>query len=373
MISPTLSKKFRFWTFASMILLVFVHGYNLHERYLQPWSIVNEALTPTSFIEYFLANGIFRFRIPMLFIISGYLFAYFDFKPRKERIQKRFRTLIIPYLIWSAVGLLLCFLLELIPYTRQLIINSHVLQIDQTRLLIHDYTWYEIIARWIFFPVAYQLWFIRVIFIYNLAYPFIRWCVIHPKAKWIFFTIAVLLWLATFGIPVLEGEGLLFFALGVWIQKNNTDIERSVKPFFKTGWFVIFIALSLIKTWLAIKGYELMGSSIFPILTLLHKVVIITGLISAWIVSDRIVAWFSERKWFVWFSSFSFIIYALHAPLVAFAIDGVFQLLQNLFFYRAATFVLLPLLIIAICVLIGSMLRKLSPSVYSLLTGGRGI
>jgi fucose 4-O-acetylase-like acetyltransferase len=373
MISQVLSEKFKFWAFVSMILLVVVHGYNLHERYLQPWSVVDEPLTVTSFTEYFLANGIFRFRIPMLFIVSGYLFACYDFKSRKETIKKRFWTLVIPYLIWSAVGLLLSYLLEMIPYTRQLIVNSYVLQIDETRMLVHDYHWYEVVARWLFFPVSYQLWFIRVLFIYNLAYPLISWCVSHRVAKWVFLSFATLLWLTTFSLPFLEGEGLLFFSLGVLIQKGQFSIEEKMKPISTLSWLTVFVCLSLIKTWLAFKGNLILGDSLFPVITILHKAVVVAGLISAWYVSDSVVKWFMKRKWFVWLSSFSFIIYALHAPFVAFAIDGMFEWLRSFQLYRALTFVLLPTLIIGICVLVGYAIRKISPKFYSLLTGGRGL
>ena len=98
-ISKEISDKFKFWSFISMVLLVFVHGYNLQIRYLQPWTVPEEALTGTGFIEYFLANGLFRFRIPMLFIISGFLFALHDQRSYKERAAKRLRTLGLPYLI----------------------------------------------------------------------------------------------------------------------------------------------------------------------------------------------------------------------------------------------------------------------------------
>ena len=111
MLSAFNSQKFRFWSFVSMFLLVFVHAYNLNQSYLQPWTMPGEPMTVTGFTEYWLANGIFRFRIPMLFIISGYLFAISDHKPYKQRAGKRVKTLLYPYLIWSAVGLLLTFVL----------------------------------------------------------------------------------------------------------------------------------------------------------------------------------------------------------------------------------------------------------------------
>ncbi|MFZ4549269.1 MAG: hypothetical protein ACOYN4_17610, partial [Bacteroidales bacterium] len=87
-ISVFTSSKFRFWSFVSMVLLVFVHGYNLDSRYMQPWTLPGEPMDFTAFTEYFLANGIFRFRIPMLFIISGFLYALHDQKPYKQRTNK---------------------------------------------------------------------------------------------------------------------------------------------------------------------------------------------------------------------------------------------------------------------------------------------
>src|SRR3982750_389447 len=112
-----LSQKFRFYSFISISLLLYVHGYNLNDSYLTPFSSVQERLTLTTFIEYFLANGALRFRIPLLFIISGYIYALQDSKPYAERVKKRFFTLIVPFLIWSAVGLAITYLLQQFPVT----------------------------------------------------------------------------------------------------------------------------------------------------------------------------------------------------------------------------------------------------------------
>ncbi len=119
----------------------------------------------------------------MLFIISGFLFAMHDEVPRKKRIGKRFRTLFLPYLLWSAIGFGFTFALELTGWGRDLVSSSGVVQIGPERTLLPDYHWYEMIARWLLFPVPYQLWFIRVLFIYNLAYPLLKWCVTHRIAR----------------------------------------------------------------------------------------------------------------------------------------------------------------------------------------------
>ena len=91
------SQKFKFWVFASMIMLLFVHSYNLNERYLRPFSIVREQLTFDSFLQYFLSNGLFRFFIPILFSISGYLYATQDARSlcteNKKTISQHIYTL----------------------------------------------------------------------------------------------------------------------------------------------------------------------------------------------------------------------------------------------------------------------------------------
>jgi fucose 4-O-acetylase-like acetyltransferase len=367
------SRKFKFWSFVSMFLLVFVHGYNLHERYLQPWTMPGEPLNFTTFTEYFFANGIFRFRIPMLFIISGFLYALYDTRPYGQRTRKRLRTLLLPYLIWSALGFGFTWFLELFPYTNSLVAGSGIVQIDDHRALLHDYTWFEMLGKWIFFPVPYQLWFIRVLLIYNIAYPAIRWCVSHRTAKWIFFSVAALMWLGTMNFVFFEGEGLLFFSLGIWIQKTNFNIDVPAKWLKPVWWGIAFISLATVKTLIAFLGRPVLGEAVFPVLMVLHKLVILSGLIAAWYGCNRLVSWCMEQNWFVWLTAFAFIIYALHAPLVAYATNAIFEVVSQLPQYRLLTFILLPLTIILISIGTGALLRWVFPGFYGLLTGGRGM
>jgi fucose 4-O-acetylase-like acetyltransferase len=366
------SQKFRFWSFVSMFLLVFVHGYNLHERYLQPWSIVNEPVTFNTFFQFFTANAIFRFRIPMLFIISGYLYALHDEKPCGKRTRKRLRTLLLPYIIWSAIGLLFTYVLETFPYGKDAVASSHLMQMDNHRLLLHQYQWYEVLIKLFLAPVPFQLWFIRVLFFYNLAYPWIKTWVIS-KRSWIFFAIAILLWLATFGALIFEGEGLLFFGLGVWMQKTNFDIDVPKRWLRPLPWAVIFIAMSVVKTILAFTGSNLMGTVLFPLLTIMHKLIVFSGLITAWYGCNKLVTVFMQQRWFVKLSAFSFMIYALHVPLITYAIDPVFSILNGTPHYRLITFIALPLLIILLSIALGWMLRTFVPKLYSVLTGERGL
>lgn len=367
------SDKFKFWSFISMVLLVFVHGYNLEIRYLRPWTAVYEHFTVTSFTEYFLANGIFRFRMPMLFGISGYLYAMHDATPNNQRFRKRVRTILLPYLIWSALSLIITYGLEMISYTRNIIIDSKYFWMGNSNLLLHDMNIFQLIKRWLLFPVSFQLWFLRVLVVYSLAYPAIRWCILHPIARPVYFFIVTVLWIISFDILFVEGEGLLFFSLGIWLQKKQFDIEKPGPRFNPLIWGIVFISLAILKTWFAFKGQAIMGEVVFDVLAVLHKLVGFSGLIACWYGLDFLVKRCMDKKWFIWLSAFSFIIYVLHAPIVTFSINGMLTWLHPFAAYRSMAFVLLPVTIIIFCIIVGILLRNVAPKSYRLLTGGRGL
>ncbi|MFZ4620401.1 MAG: acyltransferase family protein [Bacteroidota bacterium] len=372
-LSPFNSAKFKFWSFISMVLLVFVHGYGLNIRFLQPWTAPEEPLTVTTFIEYFLSNGIFRFRIPMLFIISGFLYAMHDHQQNGIRVKKRMRTLLLPYILWSGIGLLTVAAMELTESGRSIIASTNMMRVDDVRIFLSEYHWYEVLGRWLLSPVPYQLWFIRSLFFYNAAYPLLKRWVNHPFGKKIFFSAAALFWLLNIGFGFFEGEGLLFFSLGIWIQKNRFDIDSPSAMLDPKRWGIIFVSVCAIKTLLAFKGLEYFGDAVYPLLAVLYKLAVISGLIAAWYGGDRIVRWCMERRWFVQLSSFSFMIYAVHVPLITFAIDPALQMTQHLPFHRLLTYIVLPGTVILFSILVGALLRKVFPRFYGLLTGGRGM
>ncbi len=367
------SAKIKFWSFVSMVLLVFVHGYDLNMRFLQPWTAPGEPLTVTTFTEYFLSNGLFRFRIPMLFIISGFLYAMHDSQPNGIRVKKRMRTLLLPYLLWSGIGLLTVAAMEMTESGQNIVSSTNLMRIDDKRFYLAEYQWYEMLGRWIFAPVPFQLWFIRVLFFYNLAYPLLRRWLSHPVKRKVLFTVAALMWLSTSGYYFFEGEGLLFFSLGIWIQKNRFDIDTPKKFLRPAIWGMIFVSVCAVKSVLAFKGAEMLGDTAFLLMTILHKIAVVSGLIAAWYGGNGLVKWCMKRRWFVSLSGFSFMIYAVHVPLVTFAIDPALQLTQHLPLHRLATFILLPSSIIAFAIVFGALLRKTLPRYYGLLTGGRGM
>ncbi|WP_207496720.1 acyltransferase family protein [Aridibaculum aurantiacum] len=345
-----------------------MHGYNLNETYLTPYSLVKERLTFTTFIEYFLANGALRFRIPLLFIISGYIYALQDNKPYAQRIAKRFNTLIIPFFIWSAVGMLITYLWQQHPVTAQAVYDAQLDQLGDNRPY-SEMTWEQLFIRFIYRPPSFQLWFIRSLFFYNLLYPFFRWAVTKYPVIW--FSIAFIGWYSMTTFLFLEAQGIFFFTLGIWICKTEFPIEKKPEWFSHFLGWLFFIGISIIKTFMA---FELEPDHIETryILTTLHLVSVVSGIIVIWFGGDALVKFFMHKRWFLWSVSFAFIIYALHVPLTHYLTRLAFLYVKGFAYYRLLTYLVVPVLVLFICMGVGALLRAAFPRFYRIATGGRG-
>lgn len=364
----TISLKLRFFTFFAVVLLGYVHGYNLNETYLLPYSIVKEPMRITTFTEYLFANGLLRFRIPLLFIISGYLYAAQDNRSYAERTKKRLRTLLVPYLIWSAVGLLITFLWQQNALTMQAFQKAQLDQLGDNRSYL-EIGWAGVLYRWLFHPIAFHLWFILYLFIYNLAYPFLRWVIVHYPYIWLLVT--GVLWFLNFQVFFIHGLGLFFFSAGVWLNKKNIALDRIPKGYSHFLAWLIFIGFSIIKTFMA---FEMEQTSLTTfVMSFLYAGSTLAGIIAFWFGIDKVVRWCMNQHWFVWATSFSFIIYALHNPLVIYLNNLALILLGDFPLARLSCYIFIPFLTVLICIAMGALLRKLSPSVYRLTTGGRGL
>ncbi len=364
-----LSQKIRFYSFVCIALLLFVHGYNLTETYLQPFSQVREKLTFTTFFEYFIANALLRFRIPLLFIISGYIFAMQDKYPYQQRIKKRFTTLIVPYFIWSAAGLAMAYLWQQHPVTAEAFQNAQLDQLGDNRPY-EEIGWQGVLHRWLFAPISYQLWFIRSLFIYNLAYPFFKWVVTRFPLWW--FLLIFILMLLLFQFIFIEAQGIFFFTLGIWLQKSHFPVDRKPAWYSHFLSWLFFVGLAIIKTCMAFEfeGYE--PIYIAPMIVL-HYVSIIAGVMAVWYSGDRVVKWCMQRPWFVWGSAFAFVIYGLHVPLLPYLTNLLYIYCADWPNYRLLIFLFLPVMVLLFCIGVGATFRKIAPRLYRIATGGRGI
>jgi hypothetical protein len=229
--------------------------------------------------------------------------------------------------------------------------------------------WGPVLYRWVVAPVSFQLWFIRSLFVYNLLYPVFKWAIGRYAPIW--FGLLFLMWVSFTTLPLIEGQGLFFFSVGIWLYKQNYPLEKTPDWFSYFLAWLIFIGLVVIKTFMAFELEEQnpLSKAVF---SLFHVASVSAGVLAIWFSGDKLVKWAMHQKWFVWATSFSFIIYALHVPLLPYVNQIFFRYLNHIPNYRLITYILAPTLVLFFCILTGALLRRAIPKTYGLATGGRG-
>jgi surface polysaccharide O-acyltransferase-like enzyme len=370
-LDPFLSQKLRFWSLVAMVLLVYVHAYNLHPRYLQPFTPVQEALGPGTWLQYLLANGLLRFRIPILFAISGYLFAWREGAvPHGQRVRRRLRTLGLPYLLWSGLWLAALWALEQFPVTKQAVIDAGISPF-WPRQLLSQLSAGELVQRWLVVPAPFQLWFLRSLLGLNLVYPWLRVAILRKPA--IFFSVAGLLWFFMVPVPLVQDEGPLFFGLGMWLALRGKDVLTPPRWLRLLPLAGLWLGVCALKTWLAFHVGPPFSLPLALNMLALHKVAEISGMLVAWFGLNGLVRWCMARGWFQWLTGFSFMIYVLHVPFMNYATELALRYGRTVPHIHLLTYLLLPLLVVAVSVALGALLRRGAPRIYAVLTGGRGL
>ena len=357
--NKTISQRIKFLNFFCMFLLVFIHGYNLQDDHLFTNSIVTEPLTPTSFTEYFLANGLFRFRIPLLMTISGYLLAYKDQTPYIELLKKRFRTLIIPYILVSALSILFLLIAE------QTFFKSGTDGLWGKRII--DFGVKDYFYRLFVSPIPFQLWYLRILFLFIILYPAIKFCLQR-------FPLAFLISLFIFRMSFnnFHGTHVFYFSLGIFLQLNKINITDTPKLLSIKALTILLVSIVFIKTIIAFKGYPVMGNATFYILQMMYTIHGMISLVVVWFGLDKIATYFMKKEWFHKIVGASFFIYAFHEPMMVMLFDPYLKYLSFLPGARMIGFLTLPIFVLFICILFDALIAKTIPSLYNVLTGNRG-
>jgi len=338
-------------------MVVYLHAYNA----AQGTTIHNSSLSVNynSFIQIFISQGLTRIAVPLFFAISGYLFflnvktgSFVEIIPK---IKKRFKTLLLPYLIWSALSILLFTLIQTVPQLRFFFNDS----------LIVEKSLIKILNNFFFHPIPYQLWFIRDLLLLVCISPFLHWLLKNHYTFIIF--LLLVLWFMNFNYHMISNESILFYSFGGFlaIKKLNVSTKFPIKGilFLTFGWILILI----FKTVLTIDNTisEL-------ILIALHKISILVGVVSFWFLYDVIMNGrnIAENNLTSIFT-FSFFLYLIHEPLLTILEKislAFFGKSQDILFF---TYLLIPIIVVFLALFIGNLLKSKTPLFYNLITGAR--
>ncbi|QOG04126.1 acyltransferase [Flavobacterium sp. MDT1-60] len=350
-----LSDKIKIVSFFSMILVVYLHSYNLLINIGENSRTINKGYN--SFIQEFVSKGVTNIAVPFFFVISGYLFflnvdGYWN--EFLLKYKKRISTLLVPYLLWSMFGILFYFTLQSVPISKPFF----------TKQLISNYSIIELLNVLFLKPIPYQLWFIRDLIILILFSPLIYRLV--KLSNYFILLLLSILWLARIDYFLFSNEAFFFFIIGAFISIKSTKLEEKInKSFF--FYFLIWLSLVLFKT---ILNNTALRSDYF--LYFLNKISILFGIIAVWSGYD---VYFKKREMsevkIAPIFQYSFFIYVAHEPMLTIYKKVLYVILGQNEMVSFVIYVVAPILTISSSLIIGFFLKKHLSKLYSLLTGNR--
>ena len=360
-ISKDLSAKLRLVTLLAVTAVVFVHTYNMTNRFGSGENTAEMKSAPgvAGFIEYLISQALTRWPAALLFAVSGFLFFH-NLQPRwddyRRKYAGRLRTVVVPFLLWSGLGLVLYLGLQALPqsssyFTHDFLGEVSVMHIAD-KLLLH--------------PVAYPLWFLQTLVVCFALAPLLYW----PARA--------LRWLTPVGFAVFwimgttasnwnDWKGLTFFTLGAVIAlERRRGVGLTPAPAFGKILLPLWVLACVLFT------AFLRGETAFWA-NGLHKALMCLAVAAVWFGYEAYLQPLEGRRWIKLLLPFSFFIFVAQEPLLMMLKRLGLRLLGSsdaarLFVYFAAA----PLTL-AIVITAAALLRRYLPTPYAWLTGGRGV
>lgn len=355
MIDKYLSDKLKVISFFSMIMVVFLHSYNLEENILQDPCITKGY---SFLVQFFISQGLARIAVPIFFIISGYLLFLNKNYTSIEYfliLKKRFKSLVIPYLFWSCLLFVVFFLLQSLPQAAPFFKQKHII----------NYTFTEVLQAIFIYPIPFQLWFIRDLFILIFFSPLLY--VIIKYAKNLLLLILLTTWWFQFDFIIFSNEAILFFTVGGTLAVKKLDLN--IQIFSKISILLLFLWVFIILSETILVYKSILNKSI---LNSIHKSGILVGIVAIWSVYDflHLKTNIINLK-FISLTKTSFFIYVCHEPLLEILKIVSYKIFGSSQFLKLIVYFTIPLLIIPIFILVGFWFKKNAPNFFSIVTGGR--
>jgi fucose 4-O-acetylase-like acetyltransferase len=305
-------------------------------------------------VRYSISQLIARVAVPLFFLISGFL-LYIKETKYTITLKKKCRTILLPYILWNILSIILFFTAQSFSFTKPYFVNNIVRNfgiVDWIDVFIGKFT----ALRQYQYPLVYQFWFLRDLFILYLLYKIIKKLV--DKFPFGTFVMLCLLWVNNINIYIVSSEALLFFTLGYYAVKYSLDIKKidGIQLFD-----ILFIYIMTIVIELFFINY----------VPTIHKINIIVGSIIFIKSTYYFVQNIKTKRILIWLEKYAFFVYAIHEPCLT-----ILKKLSVRIIPMRGGFILLQYFLIAffgiiIFLGIGIIFRKISPKLYGILTGGR--
>lgn len=338
-------KKITYINFVLALLVLMLHArFNMYVTN-EGTGIINEVLYNINKFIQVLADC----AVPTFFCISSMLFfRKFEMNQYEEKITKRIKSLLIPYLFFSIFFLIIYIIIQQIPVLCEIIWNPI------KSLSIKDLVKYIIYAN-----ADSALWFVRVLLIWFAISPIVYYFIKRLRR----ISLIVILGTIIFNLMNVSNYSSLInwlpvLILGAYLGINHWEQMKEV-PLIKkhTKIVSIIFLIFFIMIIIYVMGR---GNKTYYIYRMISPVFI-------WIIFDM----FKYRKEPKWWLKISFFIFCMHYPIVI----AQRNLLVHFFGKQPITLVWMYIVSIVVALLIiyiiAIILRKYFNKLWNLITGSR--
>lgn len=312
----------------------------IHSNNTVSWDLSGEQQTLALNIEMFL-TPVWHVAVPTFFFISGYFF-FLNFTPEKypSVIKRRFFSLAIPFLIWQTFSFLLYFIVGKIP------IFSSKMRLKPTETNLHSIL--ESLNN-------SNLWYIKELFFYALL-SIVIYYIIKNRYIAIAFIIAII---------VINSIIPKYFEPLYWLPMFLTGAFAGMhikKYEFSAPNKTLKIVISVCILFVLLALYILLEHQIFEYVFRIVSGVLFPVVLTSLLKKDIHLSWCF---------TISFFIYCSHGFLLQ-AVGKIYLLVLGVSNFSALLcYFTAPIVSIIIITIIAYLIKRLMPSVWSLLNGGR--
>lgn len=229
--------------FPMTILVVFIHTQFVTVMIDGQMVVNNEHLPVYGFAELVLCNMISRMAVPFFFFVSGYFFfnsGTLTFRSYIDKLKKRARTLLLPYIVWNLVYVLLFF-------ATQMFLPSYT---SGRNKLVVDYgfsDWLNVF--WVHcdgMPICGPLWFLRELMLVMLVAPLLYFMLKKLKAFTLVAFAALYLYCPFETDPSIPFFAAFYFSFGAWFSIRGVDFAAT---FSRQRWSlaVVYFILAVVE------------------------------------------------------------------------------------------------------------------------------
>lgn len=279
--------------------------------------------------------------VPVFFLLSGYFLTFKGNWDYKKNIKKKVKSLVIPYFLFTAFyAIISCIGALALPS-----FFDNFKEFTANDWIMHLFGIPFVIAPSFYGP----LWFVRELLVLNIASVILVPLVKKIPGYILLPAMAVVYFLP---IPQIIRYSIPFFIVGMYFGFKKS-IPVITNNFYIIGLFVVGFAIPIV--------FE--GDLAWKVSVLLMAIFIIT-------ISEKLVVESNISKIAKTAIPFSFPIYLLHE----YPMTTTMRLLAMKRIsvpLATAAFLIVPFLIIALCVIVIIVWKRLLPKSFSVFTGGR--